>query len=92
MNVTASIGEGVKELFAKIIDDIDLFEKNGYLKKRRLNRYENRIKSLISERLDNEFWIKEREDLFKNITGSINSVDTPPNSVVKQLISNFKIK
>ena len=92
MNVTASIGEGVKELFAKIIDDIDLFEKNGYLKKRRLNRYENRIKSLISERLDNEFWIEERENLFKNITGSINSVDTPPNSVVEQLISDFKIK
>ena len=92
MNVTASIGEGVKELFAKIIDDIDLFEKNGNLKKRRLNRYENRIKSLISERLENEFWIRERENLFKSITGSINSVDTPPNSVVKQLISNFKIK
>ena len=92
MHVTASIGKGVKELFTKIIDDIDLFEKNGNLKKRRLNRYENRIKSLISERLDNEFWIKEREDLFKNITGSTHSLDTPPNSVVKQLISNFKIK
>ena len=91
MNVTASIGKGVQKLSAGILDDIDLFEKNGKLKKRRLSRYENRIKSLISEKLESEFWIRERENLFKSITGAINSVETPPNSVVKQLISNFKI-
>ena len=90
MNTAASIGEGVEELFTKILDDIDLFKKNGKLKKRRLDRYKNRIKSIISERLENEFWIKEREDLFKNITSSINTTDTPPGSVVKQLISNFR--
>ena len=90
MNTAASIGEGVEELFTKILDDIDLFKKTGRLKKRRLDRYKNRIKSIISERLENEFWIKEREDLFKNITSSINTTDTPPGSVVKQLISNFR--
>ena len=90
MNTTASIGAGVKELFANILDDIVLFEKNGKLKKRRLSRYKNRIKSIISESLENEFWIKEREDLFKNITRSINTIDTPPNFVAKELISNFR--
>ena len=71
-------------------DDIVLFEKNGKLKKRRLSRYKNRIKSIISESLENEFWIKEREDLFKNITGSISTIENPPNFVAKELISNFR--
>ena len=89
MNSTASRGEGISEIFEKILIDIETLDANGVLEKRRLSRYKNRIKDLISEKLENEFWTTKREDLFKNITNSIDSIDTPPNKVVEKLISNF---
>lgn len=89
MNSTASRGEGISEIFEKILIDTETLDANGVLQKRRLSRYKNRIKDLISEKLENEFWTTNREHLFKNITNSIDSIDTPPNKVVKKLISNF---
>ncbi|OUW78510.1 MAG: hypothetical protein CBD77_04030 [bacterium TMED217] len=89
MNSTASRGEGISEIFEKILIDTETLDANGVLQKRRLSRYKNRIKDLISEKLENEFWTTKREDLFKNITNSIDSIDTPPNKVVEKLISNF---
>ena len=89
MNSTASRGEGISEIFEKILIDIETLDANGVLEKRRLSRYKNRIKDLISEKLENEFWTTKREDLFKNITNSIDSIDTPPNKVLEKLISNF---
>ena len=89
MNSTATRGEGISEIFEKILIDTETLDANGVLQKRRLSRYKNRIKDLISEKLENEFWTTKREDLFKNITNSIDSIDTPPNKVVKKLISNF---
>ena len=89
MNSTASRGEGISEIFEKILIDTETLDANGVLQKRRLSRYKNRIKDLISEKLENEFWTTNREHLFKNITNAIDSIDTPPNKVVKKLISNF---
>ena len=73
----------------KILSDINDFKKNGKFKNRRLERYKNRIQDSISERLEKEFWTENRGKLFKKITESINSLETPPSAVVKKLISNF---
>ena len=89
MSATASIGQGIPEIFEKIVIDIDALDANGILEKRRLSRYKNRIKNLIALRLEDEFWTGSREKLFKNITKSIESIDSPPSSVVEKLISNF---
>ena len=89
MSATASIGQGIPEIFEKIVFDIDALNANGILEKRRLSRYKNRIKNLIALRLEDEFWTGSREKLFKNITKSIESIDSPPSSVVEKLISNF---
>ena len=89
LSTTASTGKGVKEVFDKIFDDISNFKKSGKFQNRRLVRYKNRIKDTISEKLEEEFWTEDREKLFKKITESINSLETPPNTVVKKLISNF---
>ena len=89
MSATASIGQGIPEIFEKIVFDIDALDANGILEKRRLSRYKNRIKNLIALRLEDEFWTGSREKLFKNITKSIESIDSPPSSVVEKLISNF---
>ena len=89
LSTTASTGTGVQEVFDKIFDDISDFKKSGKFQNRRLIRYKNRIKDIISEKLEKEFWTEDREKLFKKITDSINSLETPPSTVVKKLISNF---
>ena len=47
INSTASIGEGITEVFNQMIYDLKINSDNGTLDKRRLSRYKNRIKDLI---------------------------------------------
>ena len=89
LSTTASTGKGVAAVFDKILDDINNFKKSGKFQNRRLVRYKNRIKNIISEKLVLEFWTEDRDKLFKKITDSINSPETPPSAIVKKLISNF---
>tara|TARA_B100000886_G_scaffold165476_1_gene112928 strand:- start:527 stop:1477 length:951 start_codon:yes stop_codon:yes gene_type:complete len=89
MSSVATTGDGVKQIFDKILRNIQLFEENGLLEKRRLSRYKNRIKALVTEKLEGIFWDLNRRRLFKNITSSIDSIENPPNSVVIKLLLNF---
>ena len=89
MNATASIGDGISEIFEKILLEIDLIDNNGTLEARRLARYKSRIKDLISEKIEKSFWTENREKLFMNITKSITSIDTPPSTIVEKLLSKF---
>jgi len=89
MNATASIGDGISEIFEKILLEIDLIDNNGTLEARRLARYKSRIKDLISEKIEKSFWTENREKLFMNITKSISSIDTPPSTIVEKLLSEF---
>ena len=89
MSSVATTGDGVKQIFDKILRNIQLFEENGLLEKRRLSRYKNRIKALVTEKLEGIFWDLNRRRLFKNITSSIDSIENPPNSVVRKLLLNF---
>ena len=89
MNATASIGDGISEIFEKILLEIDLIDNNGTLEARRLARYKSRIKDLISEKIEKNFWTENREKLFVNITKSITSIDTPPSTIVEKLLSEF---
>ena len=89
MNSTASIGEGIPEIFEQMISDLKVNSDNGTLDRRRLSRYKNRIKDLIIKRLKNEFWTADREKLFSEITQSIDSIEIPPDNIVDRLISEF---
>ena len=73
MNATASIGDGISEIFEKILFEIDLIDNNGTLEARRLARYKSRIKDLISEKIEKNFWTENREKLFMNITKKLNN-------------------
>ena len=92
MSSIATTGDGVKQIFDKILRNIQLFDENGQLEKRRMIRYKNRIKALVGEKLEGIFWDLNRRRLFKNITNSIDSVENPPNSVVRKLLLNFDKK
>ena len=89
MNSTASIGEGISEIFEQMISDLKVNSDNGTLDRRRLSRYKNRIKDLIIKRLNNEFWTTDREKLFSEITQTIESIEIPPDNIVDRLISDF---
>ena len=89
INSTASIGEGISDIFEQLISDLKINSDNGTLDKRRLSRYKNRIKDLIIKRLKNEFWTTDREKLFSEITQSIESIEIPPYNIVDRLISDF---
>ena len=89
MNATASIGDGMLEIFKKLLLEIDGLDDNGILEKRRLDRYRGRVKSLIIQRLEYDFWIEDRKKLFNNITKNIESIDIPPSSIVEKLLSDL---
>lgn len=89
MNATASIGDGMLEIFKKLLLEIDVLDDNGILEKRRLDRYKGRVKSLIIQRLEYDFWIEDRKKLFNNITKNIESIDVPPSSIVEKLLSDL---
>ena len=89
MSSVATTGEGVKQIFDKILSNIQLFNENGQLEKRRLIRYKSRIKELVAEKLEDIFWDLDRLRLLKNITNSIDILKTPPNSIVRKLLLNF---
>jgi LAO/AO transport system kinase len=89
MNATASIGDGMLEIFKKLLLEIDVLDDNGILEKRRLDRYRGRVKSLIIQRLEYDFWIEDRKKLFNNITKNIESIDIPPSSIVEKLLSDL---
>ena len=42
-----------------------------------------------TEKLEGIFWDINRQRLFKDITSSIDSIENPPNSVVRKLLLNF---
>ena len=89
MNATASIGDGMLEIFKKLLLEIDVLDDNGILEKRRLDRYRGRVKSLIIQKLEYDFWIEDRKKLFNNITKNIESIDVPPSSIVEKLLSDL---
>ena len=89
MNSTASIGEGIPQIFEQIIYDLKVNSDNGNLDKRRLSRYKNRIKDLIIKRLKNEFWTTDRVRFFSDITQTIESIEVPPDNIVDRLISEL---
>ena len=89
MNSTASIGEGISEIFEQIISDFKVNSDNGTFDKRRLSRYKYRIKDLIIKRLEDNFWTADRERLFSEITQTIESIEIPPDKIVDRLISDF---
>ena len=89
MNATASIGDGMLEIFKKLLLEIDVLDDNGILEKRRLDRYRGRVKSLIIQKLEYDFWIEDRKTLFNNITKNIESIDIPPSSIVEKLLSDL---
>ena len=89
MNATASIGDGMLEIFKKLLLEIDVLDDNGILEKRRLDRYRGRVKDLIIQKLEYDFWIEDRKTLFNNITKNIESIDIPPSSIVEKLLSDL---
>ena len=89
MNATASIGDGMLEIFKKLLLEIDVLDDNGILEKRCLDRYRGRVKDLIIQKLEYDFWIEDRKKLFNNITKNIESIDIPPSSIVEKLLSDL---
>ena len=90
INTTATTGEGIPELFNKVNKEIKSFEKLDIINNRRLHRYKNRIKSLVSEKLESQFWIDSRKEFLDEISNSIKSIKTSPRVMMETIIKNFK--
>jgi len=90
INTTASNGKGIVELFNKVNKEIKSFEKLGIINNRRLQRYKNRIKSLVREKLENKFWIDSRKEFLDEVSNSIKSIKTSPRMMMETITKNFK--
>ena len=59
---------------------------DGTMKKRRLERYRERVRDLIRYQLENEFWTIDRKEVLNISTATIESLDVSPIDMANRLV------
>ena len=65
---------------------IDTMVSDGTLKKRRLERYRERVSDLIRHQLESEFWTIDRKEVLNMSTATIESLDVSPTDMANRLV------
>jgi LAO/AO transport system kinase len=86
----ASENKGTEEIAAKIDEHRRFLEQDGRLVAKRRSRLEQRIRSLVAEKLRVEFWIPEREDLLMTKTHSLGKLSSTPYDIAAELVDHFR--
>lgn len=86
----ASEYKGIDELFKQILNHKNYLQKNQILDKKRTERFKNRIKGLVTDKLRKELWTEERNQLLSEKLSLIFSKKSTISQVVLELIDNFK--
>jgi len=85
-NTVAIKGTGTTELVDTIFTYLDQIQLSGELEIKKLNRYRNRVASLIQEKMMNEFWTQPRQGILENATKELSKNQICPYTLAKQLI------
>lgn len=86
----ASEGRGIAEIAGEIQKHRDFLQRGGFLKKKREARLLERTRELVNERLQVDFWSKDREVLLVGKVDEILSHRTTPYGVADELFTTFQ--
>ena len=78
--------DGIPEMYEGITALIDTMVSDGTMKKRRLERYRERVRDLIRYQLENEFWTIDRKEVLNISTATIESLDVSPIDMANRLV------
>ena len=90
INTTATIGEGIAELFLELMKHYSVMDDTGYLVKKRLLRYRKRVQNIIRENLESTFWTQDRTKSLQDSTVGVDSIQTSPYELAKTLLIGEK--
>ena len=86
----ASQGKGMNKLFDGIITHLEKLDRYGLLEKKKKERYRNREKKLIQEKLLGEFWTKDRIRKLEDATNSLDTITESPYSTANNILKSFQ--
>lgn len=86
----ANQGKGIDELFQGMSNQIVNMQEDGSLEKKKLERYRNRIKQIVQEKLLTDFWTSEKINTLVNKTLTIRSTKDSPHKISLELLKNDK--
>ena len=78
------------KLFDGIFNHLEKLDRYGLLEKKKKERYRNRVKKLIQEKLLGEFWTKDRIRKLEDATKSLDTITESPYSIANDIIKNLK--
>ena len=86
-NTVATERVGVSELIQGMESHVTLMSDTGHLETRQLDRYRQRVLSLVRQDLENSFWTSEKVDLLNEMTDSIDQINKVPHAMAHELLS-----
>ena len=86
----ASQGKGRDKLFDGIFNHLEKLDRYGLLEKKKKERYRNRVKKLIQEKLLGEFWTKDRIRKLEDATKSLDTITESPHSTANNILKSFQ--
>ena len=87
-NTIGTEGAGIDNLFFGIKEHSKLMSDLGHLDERRLERYRQRVLSLVTNALEKSFWTKERFDYLNNLTDTIDKINKVPHLMADKLLND----
>ena len=87
-NTIGTKGVGIDNLFFGIKEHSKLMSDLGYLDARRLERYRQRVLSLVTNALEKSFWTKKRFDYLNNLTDTIDKINKVPHLLADKLLND----
>ena len=85
----ANEGKGIEEVAAYIRKHREFLERGG-LEQRRKSRLEHRVREIVEDRLQIDFWNRNRSDVLKQKIEEVLSRHVSPYELADELISDFK--
>ena len=86
----ASDGKGMDKLFDGVFDHLEKLDRYGLLVKKKKERYRNRVKKLIQDKLLGEFWTTDRIRKLEDATKSLDTITESPYSIANDILKSFK--
>ena len=86
-NTVGTEGKGIQKLYKGIISHLEAMKELGYLDKRRLEGYHQRVLALVSETLEAAFWTDEKTSLLNEVSNTSDIV-VAPHAMAQNLMSN----
>lgn len=90
IKTVASTGQGIAEVASLIDSHRTYLEKTGGLQQRRRKRLADRIKQIIEEQLQIDFWNQERTASLERALSIVDARQRTPYDLAEELLFNFK--